>query len=389
MPYVCRKNGNKWELTKKNATKSFGTHDSEESCKKQMRALYASEMSNSENIQFNGAIYSGFDLDLKIQSAKDNINVIINSKGGDLFEALAIHNKLRGSGKKVVCYVNPFAFSAAAIVALAGDEVYMVENGLMFFHVPKAEVYGIKDSKQLEMIVDGLKRAEESLVNTLCSKTGKTEEECKELVRSDTWLTPKEAMNLGIVNEIIPIRYNDVKVENFFPDRIVAFVKENNDMSIKELCEKIGLSSESTEEDVVKMVNDLKASAEKKPEEKKLEDKGGNKEGKSSEVPLTIINMVKRSRETEINALVSEGKITAAVAGDLKLQFASSERIVNDVNNDDESFNQMITAISKNESVVKLHGKSGIQFVPKNDGDKESLVLVNDMKERVEALKVS
>lgn len=381
MPYVCRKVGSKWELTKKNSQKSLGTHPSEESCHKQMRAIYANEISNDGNIRFEGSLYTPWDFEQKVAESKDSVNVLINSQGGDFFEAISIHNKLRDSGKKVVCYVNPFAFSAAAIVALAGDEVYMVENGLLFFHLPKAEVYGTKDAEQLTTLANALKKSEDILVNTIKARTGKTEDEARQIIQNDTWLTADEALASGLIDEIIPIK-RDVKIENFFPERIVNFIKEKSDMGMKEVCAKFNLGDEAGETELVSFIEDLqrKSAADTLKEVKVVNEQ---KIGMTN-VPSALVNMVRRSREVELNALVTAGKVTPVVVNELKMQFISDERIISDIQNDnDEEFNKIVNALNKNETVISMRSTTGIQPVPRSDtSPEEAQTLVNEMKNR-------
>lgn len=47
MPYVARRRGSKWVVTKPGATKVFGTHESRAKALRQVRALYSSEEGTS------------------------------------------------------------------------------------------------------------------------------------------------------------------------------------------------------------------------------------------------------------------------------------------------------------------------------------------------------
>ena len=63
-----------------------------------------------------------------------NINVHINSYGGDVSEGLAIYNTLRGSGKNVTTICDGFACSAASVVFMAGSKRVMSPASLLMIH---------------------------------------------------------------------------------------------------------------------------------------------------------------------------------------------------------------------------------------------------------------
>ncbi len=64
------------------------------------------------------------------------INVRINSAGGVVADALAIFNALKRHPARVVVDVDGVAFSAASLIAMAGDVVRMAANAMMMIHAP-------------------------------------------------------------------------------------------------------------------------------------------------------------------------------------------------------------------------------------------------------------
>lgn len=356
MPYSCTLVGSSWHLHKKGSSDVLGSHKTKKDCNQQMRAIYASELSKPENLIIDGIIaeYNIWDIDSKISSAKDSIDVVINSEGGDLLTALSVHQKLRNSGKKVNVHINPIAASAGAVIALAGDYIYIPENGLVMFHRPAIVPNGAKDSEELTKMVNTLKAMEEVLINTMVSRTKKSKEECEELMNKATWLTAEEAFEMGIVDEVVPI-YRDVKVRNYFPERIVNFLKEKDDMPLKEICDQFGAKDEA---DLVKLINDLKA----------------NQKPAAVNTPESILNMLKKAREIEINSLVSTGKIAPVVATELKNHYCNDNTIKNEFSSGIENgeFERVINSHSKNEKIISFNGSSGQQTGGTNDKNKTS-----------------
>ena len=58
----------------------------------------------------------------KLPSTTENLVVRINSPGGDVFEGIAIYNRLKQfKAKKKTVYIDGLAASIASIIALGGD----------------------------------------------------------------------------------------------------------------------------------------------------------------------------------------------------------------------------------------------------------------------------
>lgn len=365
MPYSCVLQGSRWKLLKKSGGEPLGTHETKRQCVQQMRAVYANESKRPENIIYNGYIFDEGMIDTKIAESKDEVNVWINSKGGDFLEGMSIHNKLRNAGKRVITHIDPFAISAGAIVALAGDEVCMVENGALMFHAPKLASNQAKTAEELAQDSATMKKHEDILVNTLMSKTKKTDAECRTLISKDTWFTAEEALNFGIVDTIIPI-YREVQVENFFPDRILNFLKEKRDMPLKEVCQRLGI--EESEDVLVALVESLRKSQPKPPQE----------------MSEQFLNMFKDARTVQLDALVSNGKATPAVVTKLKTKYLDPNRLKQDAATSTSEFDTIVATLNENETIINFGGSTGTQQLnDKNkEGDKKSSLSENARKRR-------
>src|SRR5690554_6371861 len=56
------------------------------------------------------------------------INLYVNSRGGSLFEGIAIYNMLNRHNAKVHAYVDGLATSFASVLIMAADKIYMPAN---------------------------------------------------------------------------------------------------------------------------------------------------------------------------------------------------------------------------------------------------------------------
>lgn len=143
---------------------------------------------------------------------KDTINIYINSIGGSIFAACGIYSKLRRCASKINCYVDGIAASAATIILMAADVVYMPVNSLLMIHDPTTVLYGNYSKEELESNTQALDKIKESIVESYLLKVKISKEELYEMMSKETWITAKEAAEMGFANVVL--YNNDVKYEN-------------------------------------------------------------------------------------------------------------------------------------------------------------------------------
>lgn len=134
------------------------------------------------------------------QITAGTINLSINSPGGSVFDALAIFNGLRKSGKTINVTVLGIAASAASYLAMAGDKITMPENTFMFIHRPINGVYGNEDD--LRDMADILAKVGASLTDTYAKRWKGTDEELTAALAAETYLTAAECLELGLCDEV-------------------------------------------------------------------------------------------------------------------------------------------------------------------------------------------
>ncbi len=129
-----------------------------------------------------------------------SIKIRINSPGGDLFAGNAIYNILKNHPAKIISYVDGIAASAASIVLMAGDEIVMPRNGMIMIHNPSAMAVG--DARDMRAMADMLDTARETMLAIYEARTGNERQKLIGLLNSETWLTAKDAVELGFADSI-------------------------------------------------------------------------------------------------------------------------------------------------------------------------------------------
>lgn len=166
-----------------------------------------------------GVSAKSFLTDLRAVKASE-VDLEINSPGGDVFAGIAIYNGLRGSGKKINVKVMGVAASAASLVAMAGDTIEMPENTFMMIHNPWT--FAIGDADELRASADMLDKINTSLVSTYAKRSGKTDEDVTALLAAETWYTAAEAVAAGFADKVTP---SIAAKARFDPDRVPENVK--------------------------------------------------------------------------------------------------------------------------------------------------------------------
>lgn len=133
----------------------------------------------------------------KISDSVTTINVRINSPGGDVFDGLAIYNRLKQHKAKKIVHIDGLAASIASIIALAGDEVIIGEGALYMVHLPWT--MGMGNRMDLDNTINSLMNVEEQMLGIYSKKSKLSRSEIRSLLEKETWMDADEALDAGFV----------------------------------------------------------------------------------------------------------------------------------------------------------------------------------------------
>lgn len=132
-----------------------------------------------------------------------DLNIFINSPGGEVFEGIAIGNMIKRRKGKTTCTVDALAGSIATVIATSCDIVRMYKNSMFMIHNASSIVWG--NSNDMIKMAEDLDRITNSIKETYLEKcNGKTSiEDFTKLMDEETWLSAEETYNLGLCDEIL------------------------------------------------------------------------------------------------------------------------------------------------------------------------------------------
>ena len=121
----------------------------------------------------------------------EDVEIHINSPGGDVFAGSEIYTLLRSYSGKVKIKILGIAASAASVIAQAGESE-ISPTGMFMIHNVKTWSSG--DYRDMEYTAEALKAANESIINAYMAKTGMTQAEQAPELRNGFGLLPEETL---------------------------------------------------------------------------------------------------------------------------------------------------------------------------------------------------
>lgn len=130
----------------------------------------------------------------------EEVELHINSPGGDVFAGSEIYTALRSYSGKVTIKIVGIAASAASVIAQAGESE-ISPTGMFMIHNVKTWSSG--DYRDMEYKAEALRAANESIINAYIAKTGMTQEELQSLMDRETYMAAAQAVEYGFVDKVM------------------------------------------------------------------------------------------------------------------------------------------------------------------------------------------
>ena len=145
-----------------------------------------------------------FKSDLEMLGKVDKITLNINSPGGSVIDAYAIHNLIADNEAHVTGVVYGMAASAASYILTACDEVHMHRDSLLMIHEAWSFTYGNADDLRRE--ADFLDKNSDIILSSYADRAGMTLADLRAKLKEeggDYWMTAQEAKDADFIDVVI------------------------------------------------------------------------------------------------------------------------------------------------------------------------------------------
>lgn len=143
---------------------------------------------------------------------ENELRIVIDSPGGDVFEGVTIFNIIRDFARnnpsvKITTYIQGKAASMASVIALAANSVnkdnkiIIEDNSIYMIHNAWGIVIGnendMRDAAEYFAGMDSMLRS------VYVRKSGKSEDDIRQMMDAETWLWGKEILDAGFADELM------------------------------------------------------------------------------------------------------------------------------------------------------------------------------------------
>lgn len=131
-----------------------------------------------------------------------NITFRVNSPGGSVSDGMGLYDLVSSlSDINTTAEIQGLAASAATYVVLACDHIMMHANSDFMIHEPEGGVAGTLE--QVKKNTEYFATLRDRIIAIYCSKTGKSPAEIEKMLKDAKFLTAKQTLDAGFIDEII------------------------------------------------------------------------------------------------------------------------------------------------------------------------------------------
>ncbi|MBW9154867.1 head maturation protease, ClpP-related [Clostridium tagluense] len=161
--------------------------------------VYGEIIGGTEKWEDSDVTFKDFKDTLELVKDNTDLNIYINSPGGSVLATQGIISLLKRAKTRGVilnAYLDGLSASCASWLPMICDNIYVYDQSILMIHKPMSGIRGNADD--MRKSIEILDKIEETMLSSymLKAKDGVTEENIKNMLTKETWLTAKEIDNI-------------------------------------------------------------------------------------------------------------------------------------------------------------------------------------------------
>lgn len=253
------------------------------------------------------------------------IEIHINSRGGDVQEGWAIYDLLKASGKKINTVGEGKIYSIATVIFLAGENREIMPNadGLIHLpHFPEYSLAGKYEADDLVKLAEQLKQDGEKILNLYVEVTKQDRETLKKYMDDETMLS---------ADDMITLCFATKKAE---PVKAVAYYKSNKNQMTNEEVKTLGQKIDGLVENFSRLFGAKNQELTDASGAKfKLEKESGEPAVGDKASPDGVYNMSSGKKITVKDGVVTEVTDAAPITDEMKALQTENEALKTEIAN--------------------------------------------------------
>jgi len=140
---------------------------------------------------------------LESENPNADISMYINSPGGDVSAGWAIMDTMQYIKSPVSTIGMGLVASMGSVLLAAGEpgKRFVLQNTQVMIHQPMAGAQG--QITDMEIQLSQFQKNKKSLVKQMAEFTGRKEKEVFDAMERDNWMTPSEAKEFGLIDNVL------------------------------------------------------------------------------------------------------------------------------------------------------------------------------------------
>ena len=140
---------------------------------------------------------------LESENPNADISLYINSPGGDVSAGWAIMDTMHYIKSPVSTIGMGWVASMGSVVLAAGEKGkrFVLPNTQVMIHQPMAGARG--QITDMEIQLNQFQKNKKALVKQMAGFTGRKEKEVFDAMERDNWMTPSEAKDFGLIDNVL------------------------------------------------------------------------------------------------------------------------------------------------------------------------------------------